>query len=114
MAKKSSVNKSKAIRDYYDANPKAKPMQVAAALKKKGVIVTPAFVSTIRSTSKKKKVGKPGRPAGSSKSGKGGSRANPTGTVSFESLLKVKSIVDEMGGISQARTALNALEKLVR
>tara|TARA_R110002049_G_scaffold72490_1_gene186946 strand:- start:39391 stop:39729 length:339 start_codon:yes stop_codon:yes gene_type:complete len=111
MAKKKSVNKSKAIRDYYAANPKAKPLEVAAALKKSGIDVTPAFVSTIRSTSKKKKVGKPGRPTGSKSS------RQKTGTgaddVSFDSLIKVKSIVEQMGGVAQARAALDALEILL-
>ena len=113
MAKKSGVNKSKAIRDYYAANPNAKPMEVSAALKKKGVDVTPAFVSTIRSTSKKKKtVGKPGRPAGT-KNARPGRPSGRGGEVSFASLLKVKSIVDEMGGVDEARAALDALEKLI-
>ena len=112
MAKKSSVNKSKAIRDYYAANPKAKPKQVSESLKKKGINVSPAYVSTIRSTSRKKKVGKPGRPSGSSKTRRGRTSGSARSKVSFEALLRVKSIVDEMGGIAQARAALDALEQL--
>ena len=110
MARKktgAAVNKSQAIREYYDANPFAKPKEVANELKKKGIQVTPAFVSTIRSTSKRKggKIGKPGRPVGSTNR-----RLN--GDVSVEALVQVKQIVDEMGGIPQARAALAALEKL--
>ena len=112
MAKKSSVNKSQAIREYYADNPKAKPMQVAAALKKNGVNVTPAFVSTIRSTSKKKKIGKPGRPATPKASARGGS-SRRSKNVTFDALIKVKSIVREMGGIAEARAALDALESLM-
>lgn len=127
MAKKSGgPNKSEAIRDYYAANPTAKPKDVAEALSKQGVTVTPAFVSTIRSTSKKKKVGKRGRPAATKagrksarKSARRGGRPATTrravsasDEVSIDALLKVKRIVDEMGGVEDARNALSALEKL--
>ena len=107
MAKRSKgPNKSKAIRDYYDSHPDAKPRDVVVALKKKGISVNAQFVSTIRSVSKKKggKIGKPGRPVGSGKK---------NGEVSYASLIKVKQIVDEMGGIQHARSALTALERLV-
>ncbi len=112
MAKKrKSPNKSQAIRDYYKSHPNAKPKQVVAALKKKRITVDGQFVSTIRSVSKKKggKVGRPGRPVG------GGRRQSrpSSNDVSFDSLLKVKQIVDELGGIGQARLALSALEQLV-
>ena len=108
MAKKKGPNKSQAIRDYYKSHPDAKPREVVVALKKKGIVVNAQFVSTIRSVSKKKggKIGRPGRPVGS------GRRARPD-EVSLDSLLKIKEIVDEMGGIGQARSALSALEQLV-
>ena len=124
MAKKSAgINKSKAIREYYAANPKAKPLEVSEALKAQGVIVTAAFVSTIRSTSKKKKtIGKPGRPAGSTKtsSKKAGrpagrpSSASGSDNVSIDALLKVKSMVEAVGSIEETRAALSALEKLMK
>jgi hypothetical protein len=124
MAKKTAgQNKSKAIRDYYAANPKAKPMEVADALKAQGIIVTPAFVSTIRSTSKKKKViGKPGRPAGSTKSvtkkvgrpAGAASAVSAADSVSINALLKVKSMVEAVGSIEETRAALSALEKLMK
>ncbi len=118
MAKKSKgPNKSKAIRDYYGSHPSAKPKEVVAALKKKGIVVNAQFVSTIRSVSKKKggKIGRPGRPVGSTSNNHSSRRARPavSGEVSLDSLLQVKRIVDEMGGIGNARTALAALEQLV-
>lgn len=129
MAKKKSggPNKSEAIRDYYAANPTAKPKEVAEALSKQGISVTPAFVSTIRSTSKtKKKTGKRGRPAGrktarktARKTGRRVGRPATArrgtaarGDVSLDSLVRVKEIVDEMGGVEDARSALAALERL--
>jgi len=125
MAKKSGgVSKSGAIRDYYAANPNAKPMEVSSKLAEQGIEVTPAFVSTVRSTDKRK--GKPGRKASKKRSVKRSARvasktaAPPrasktaaTGEVSLDSLLKVKRIVEEMGGVDDAKTALTALEKLM-
>jgi hypothetical protein len=122
MAKKKAgaVNKSQSIRDYHKAHPKQKPKQIAADLGKKGIKVSPQFVSTILSTSKKKKtIGKPGRPKGSKSTGRGRpvgrsrKAARRLGEVSFDSLIKVKEIVREMGGIEDARAALTALEKLM-
>lgn len=116
MAKKkaAAINKSQSIRDYRKAHPRQKPKQIAAELKKKGIDVSPQFVSTILSTSKKKKsIGKPGRPKGSKSTGQT-SKAKPTsGTVTIESLIKVKQIVREMGSIEDARLALSALEELM-
>ena len=119
MAKKKAaqVNKSQAIRDYRKEHPKHKPKQIAAELGKRGIKVSPQFVSTILSTSKKKKtIRKPGRPKGSRKGrSTAAARSTPefSHDVSFESLMKVKQIVIEMGGIDDARTALTALEQLM-
>jgi len=115
MAKKrSGVNKSKAIREYYEQNPDAKPLDVVAALKQQGVNVSAAFVSTIRSTSKKKSAptGKRGRPVGST-SARTSSGGGGGASVSIDSLLKMKSAVKDMGGIEKAKAALSALEKLI-
>ena len=120
MAKKSGgPNKSQAIRDYYAANPNAKPKEISAELKKAGVDVTPAFISTIRSTSmgKKKKTTKtstakaaPAKVA--SKKATPAPAAKSGVSVSIESLLKAKSMVKELGGIDNAIATLSALKRL--
>ena len=121
MAKKKAggVNKSESIRDYHKAHPSHKPKQIAAELGKKKIKVSPQFVSTILSNSKKKKtIGKPGRPKGSKsvrRERPAGRPRMPTGgsnEVSYDSLIKFKEIVNEMGGIEGARAARTALEKL--
>ena len=120
MAKKKAgaVNKSQCIRDYRKAHPTHKPKRIAEELGKQGIEVTAQFVSTILSTSKKKrKIGKPGRPKGSGSKQKRARKTaskNSSGEVSYDSLLKIKVIVDEVGGIAAARTALDALERLVK
>jgi len=44
------INKSKAIRDYYKVNKKAKPHEVVDALAKKGISVTANYVRNLKST----------------------------------------------------------------
>ncbi len=111
---KPKINKSQAIREYKKANPRHKPAKIAAALGEQGIEVSAQFVSTILSTSKKKKIGKPGRPKGTTKTRRQPTGSQPAGDeVSFDSLLKVKQIVVEMGGLAQARAALAALERLM-
>ena len=48
MAKKPVGNKSQAIRDYYNANPKAKSPEVVDALAKQGIEVSVNFVNTVK------------------------------------------------------------------
>lgn len=133
MAKKKAgePNKSQSIRDFSKENPSMKPKQIAEELGKKGVAVSPGFVSTILSTSKKKStVGRPGRPAGTSKKKatskvksvravgrpkvtKVATASKSSTSVSVDSLLKVKQLVADVGGINQAKSALTTLEKLM-
>ena len=101
--KKRRVNKSQAIRDYIDKNPGQGPTAVSAALKKQGINVSPAFVSTIKSGDKKRGVVRPvGRP-----------RLDASRPVSIEALMQAKKLADEMGGVEEAKRALDALARLV-
>ena len=54
-AKKAPVNKSQAIRVYLKTHKNAGPKEVQAALAKKGIRVTDALVSNVKSSAKKKK-----------------------------------------------------------
>lgn len=122
--KKSGLNKSQSIRDYLKTNPSAKPKEIVAAMKAKGVSVSAQFVSTIKTNSKNKTgpSGKRGRPAGSkNKSTVTAARATRSRssasrvmgeTVSVESLLMLKKVVEDLGSIDEAKAALNTLEKL--
>lgn len=118
---KSKINKSNAIRDIKGANPEAGPTEIAAMIKTQfGVDVTPATVSTVLSTDKKRngKVGRPGRPKGSKNtatksSASKGVALNGNQDAFIQNLLKAKQLVNDMGGISEARKALNALESLM-
>ncbi len=48
------INKSEAIRDYFNANPKAKAQEVADALTKKGITVSVGLVNTVKSKHNKR------------------------------------------------------------
>lgn len=110
MAKKSSgANKSSAIRKYKSENPEAGPKEIAEALNKDGLKVTAGFVSTILSNDRKRS-GKSGR-----KGRRGGRRAanGRGGEVAVAQLIQAKKLADQMGGVEQARQALDALAKLL-
>ena len=130
MAKKKAgeVNKTQAIRDYKSANPDQKPKAISEALVKQGVEVTPGYVSTILSNSKRKPTsGRRGRPKGSKNVkavravgtakkavGRPSKAAAASGSeVSVNSLLKMKTLISQVGGIDEAKSALSTLEKLM-
>lgn len=99
--KSSGVNKSTAIRNYLDANPEVKPKAVVAALKEQGVTVTAAFVSTLKSNDSRK---------GRQKTlGRKGARLD----AGIASLVAGKKFIDKVGGVQQAREAINALDKIL-
>lgn len=102
--RKAGVNKSQIIRDYMGQHPKEGPSAVAAALnKREGWKITPAYVSTIKSNAKKKTPGKRGR--------KPGRRA--AGSISEASLLQAKKLAEQLGGVTEAKAALDLLAKLM-
>ncbi len=105
--KKARVNKSQVVRDYMAANPEVGPKGVSAALKKKGIKVSPQMVSTIKTKAKKKSSGKKrGRPAKKK-------LARRAGGLNIDTLVKAKKLADRMGGVDKAKEALDALAKLV-
>ncbi|QDU31411.1 hypothetical protein ETAA8_65680 [Anatilimnocola aggregata] len=110
MAKKAKggPNKSSEIRGYKDANPTASPKEIAEALGKQGIVVSAQFVSTVLSNAKKKggKIGKRGP-----KPGRKAAMASSIGNV--DQLIKAKKLVDQLGGVDAARSAINALAQLL-
>jgi len=108
MAKK-KVNKTAAIVAEYAKNPEAKPRDIAAALNKKGLDVTSAYVSTIKASRKRD-----GKPLGEAVASAPPSFKKKTGkdAISLEELQAAKNLADELGGIDQASRVLDALRKL--
>ena len=92
--------KSQAIRDYLSANKKAKATEVVAALAEKGVTVSTNMVYNLKA---RKKMGRRRRKAESNGQVVG---------LSITNLIAAKKLVDTVGGVEQAREAINALAKL--
>ena len=90
------VNKSAKIRAEFDKNPKARPRDVVAALAARKIKVSPAQVSNIRS-----------RMAGKRKSGKLNG-----GMIAVSDLQAAKKLVDALGSIERAQSAIGALARL--
>lgn len=105
MARKSvgGASKSDAIRSYKSSHHAAGPTEIAAALTKDGTKVTPAFVSTVLSNDKRR--GRKGRRAAAHR----GRRAGDP----LEALVQAKKMADHMGGIDKARSALDALARIL-
>ncbi len=102
------VNKSAAIRDYLDKDPKAKPLEIVSALSDKGVDVTASFVSNVKSKIKKSGRRRKRR-ATASASSNGRSSAQ---TTSVTALVGAKKFAEQSGGIDEAQKALDILKKL--
>jgi hypothetical protein len=58
MAKKQKVNKSQAVRDYLKTHRKAMSGEIAAALNKKGIEITPGHVANIKTQINKARASK--------------------------------------------------------
>lgn len=123
MAKKaaaSGINKSEVIREYKSKNPGMGPKAIAEKLKvEHGEEVSAQFVSTVLSMAKKRddkggpKRGR-GRPPGSGKAATAAKlAAKPTGGLSVELLLKAKKLASELGGVEEAKAALDALARIM-
>lgn len=103
MAKK-KINKSAEIRDFLNANPKASPAEAAAKLSRKGMKVTAGYISVVKSNMKKKA-------KGTTLSRTRPSKKSPD--VTYESMIKAKSLMKEAGGLEEAKQALDALARLL-
>ena len=102
--KNGEVNKSEAIRNYLSEQPKAGPKEITEVLGKSGIVVTPSFVSTIKTAVNKKKGGRKKRSAGGGRS--------TSDRFSMSMLVQAKKLADNMGGVEKAKDAVNALARL--
>jgi hypothetical protein len=95
------VNKSEAVRGQLRKDSNAKPKEIAATLNEQGINVEPAYVSIIKTKFNKGETG----------AGKRG-RKGRAGTQSYDDLLMAKKFADQMGGIANARAAVDTLARL--
>jgi hypothetical protein len=109
MAKKKTANKSQAIRDYLATNPKAAATEIVAALAKMGIKVSPGLASNVKFTSQSKRKKKAGEKTVVKRRRPGKRSATE---LSLDDLLAAKQLANQLGGIGEARQALDTLEKL--
>ncbi len=93
----SGASKADAIRSMFDKmGLDSRPRDIIAALKAKGVVVTSAQVSTLRS-----------------KMSVNGTTGQTGGPVSYEHLLAAKQLAERLGSVDEARRALDSFARLV-
>lgn len=103
------VNKSEKIREYMTANPSKSPKEVAAALKGKGIKVTPGLVSVVKCK----------MPKGDSKAAiKARPKAAPAPAPQkgndglAEAILQAKGLVGFAGSLDKAKNFLDLVSRI--
>jgi hypothetical protein len=100
-------SKSGAVRAYYEKHPEAGPTEVANALKKQGIQISPAHVSNVKA-GMKRKAGMNGQAS----SHRGRPARGGSDVVSLAGLLEARSFANRVGGVQQASELMAALVKL--
>ena len=113
MAKKKAggdVNKSAEIRAYLKDQPKAKPADVAAALNGRGIDVTAAYVSSIKTSSKKRRKSKTKRRT----TAQAGKDTSPVQDVMSAGELMYQAVDLVMkAGVKEAKSLIEVAGKMV-
>lgn len=98
---KKGASKSAAIREYHEKHPNSKPKEIAENLNQSGFKITPQYVSTILSTSRKRK------------NGNGRRRGKVSVGSSLDHLMAAKKLVSEVGSIEAAQMAIAQYSRLM-
>jgi hypothetical protein len=116
--RKRANSKSGAIRAYLKRKPEAGPTEIANALMKKGIEISPAHVSNVKAALRKsaeangEALDGGGDATGGRKAGRRGRKPAPRDVVSLGSLIEARTFAARVGGVEQARALLAALAKL--
>jgi hypothetical protein len=119
MAKKQKVNKSQAVREYLKTHPKATSGEIAAALTKQGIKITPGHVANIKTKAKNKRRA---RKAAAAKQGPAISTpttivgpeapALPANAITLEQIKAVGQMVKSIGGFGRFREMLDVIRQV--
>ncbi len=96
VEKKRGFNKSRAIREYRDSHPEAKPTEIADHFIAKGYDISSQYVSTILSNAKRKE----------------GFGDFGNMNLSAEDLMLVKQLVARLGGANTVKKAVDLYSQL--
>jgi hypothetical protein len=118
--KKRANTKSGAIRAFLKRKPEAGPTEIANALKKRGINISPAHVSNVKAGLKKTAESNGASHAGNGEvavtngrqPGRRGRKPAPRDVVSLGSLLEARKFAERVGGVDKASELLDALAKL--
>ena len=116
MAKKAKVSKTQAVRNYLKDHPGAMSGEIAAALTKQGVTITPGHVATIKTkdnrtrtakkAAKKQAVAEAAAPAIVEKPTKNGD------TITLEQVKRVAHTINMLGGFQRVTEVLAVIKEL--
>jgi hypothetical protein len=120
VAEKQKVNKTKAVREYLKTDPKAKNQEIAEALRKQGIKISPAYVAGIKTMLKKRSLArKAAMPvaAGSAIPGPAPTAAaekptRPGDTITLEQIKKVAETVKTIGGFGRLNELLGVIKEV--
>lgn len=101
--------KTKAIKAALKAHKDKSPKEIAEIVSAAGIPTTAGQVSNVKSILAAKKKAKKAAPAAAPEA----APALAKDAVSVALLVKAKKLVQELGGVKEARTALNALAQLM-
>ena len=114
--KADGVNKSQAVREELAKSEDSSPSVIAAALAKRNISVSPAFVSNIK-TAMKKKAGAGGTPAKRGRRPGSVNKPKKTADVSLtpnhDLILKAVDLVSAVGAV-EAKRLIDVADKLVQ
>jgi hypothetical protein len=104
--------KTAAIRQALIANPTKTVKEIAELLKEQGFETTVNYIGGVKVQMNKKKRGKKEANAAPAAEPEAGPVV-PKDAVSVGLLVKAKKLIQELGGVKEAKTALNALAQLL-
>lgn len=116
MAKKQKVNKSQAVRDYLKVHAGARSSEIAAALTKKGIKITPSYISNLKSKIKRTRTAK--KAAKKQMAVEAAAPAvveKPTkaaNTITLDQVRKVAQTMKTLGGYQRVTEVLEAIREL--
>ena len=121
MAKKEKVNKSQAVREYLKAHPGAMSKEIAAALVKKGIKITPAHVATIKTHAKAKRSARKAREKAAATAPTSPAPAAPVApqapampanAITLQQIKAVGQMVKSVGGFGRFRELLEVIRQV--
>jgi ribosomal protein S8 len=101
--------KTAAIKQALIANPTKSPKEIAELLKEQGFVTTANYVGGVKSGMRAKKKARKAAAAPAPDT----APVVPKDAVSVGLLVKAKKLAQELGGVKEAKTALNALAQLL-